>query len=75
MAKIMLVLITVLLLSGCAPAVSPQEMAARRQASGNNYDLAYVECNALATQQVGGPGGNQFSQIYFLSQCLHAKGY
>ena len=59
---------------GCGHPLSPQEAAARRAASGNNYDLAYLECQAMAAQ-ITGPRGSMFTQGYYMAECLKAKGY
>lgn len=72
--KIIAGLILVLALAGCGKPLHPQEAAARRAASGNNYDLAYLECEAMAAQIVGARG-NMLTQSYYIASCLKAKGY
>jgi hypothetical protein len=67
---------------------TPQEAIAEIRANGghgngtgapasngsNNYELAYMECQAMAAQ-ITGPNGNPFMQTYYLGKCLKAKGY
>ncbi len=38
------------------------------------YDLAYMECEARASQ-ITGPNGNILTQSYYIANCLKAKGY
>jgi len=54
--------VLVLCLSGCAQNKQP------------GYDMAYMECQAMASQ-ITGPNGNMLTQSYYIANCLRGKGY
>lgn len=64
--KLLMLVVLLVTLAGCAAKPNtPQQRA---------YDMAYMECEALAAQ-ITGPRGNILTQSYYIANCMKAKGY